>query len=148
MGQVVLPLGALVYLDANPIIYTIEAIDPYFTILTSLWNSVQANDLAVLTSRLTILETLVKPLRDRDELLIDAYDRTFRRSDLEVKDISEEVLKSAALLRSQYKALRTPDAIHLATALTHGCSHFVSNDVALRSFEGIELVILADFVTT
>jgi len=46
-------------------------------------------------------------------------------------DVSREVARRAGGLRATHPTLRTPDAIHLATALVCKASRFITNDVAL-----------------
>ena len=40
-------------------------------------------------------------------------------------------LDEAAQLRADFNALKTPDALHLATALPHNCDQFWTNDTRL-----------------
>ena len=41
------------------------------------------------------------------------------------------VFDQAAQLRASHPKLKTPDALHLATALHHGCAEFWTNDLEL-----------------
>jgi predicted nucleic acid-binding protein len=66
VGALALPTYGEIYLDANSVIYTIERIDPYLTILNPLWDAVQARTLTITTSDLTLLEVLVAPLKRGD----------------------------------------------------------------------------------
>lgn len=66
MGELTLPTSGTVYLDANTFIYSIERIDPYRAILDTLWQAVSMGQFRVVTSELTLLEVLVKPLRIGD----------------------------------------------------------------------------------
>jgi predicted nucleic acid-binding protein len=43
-------------------------------------------------------------------------------------DLTDEVFLLAAQLRAASRALKTPDAIHLAAAIHHGCDEFWTND--------------------
>lgn len=66
MGELVWALDGVVYLDANCFIYSVERIDPYWTVLDTLWQSVSSGQVKVVTSELTLLEVLVKPLKVRN----------------------------------------------------------------------------------
>jgi predicted nucleic acid-binding protein len=59
--------------------------------------------------------------------------------------VTLEVLLRAVTLRQEYK-LHSPDAIHIASALQVGCTHFITNDhqVLGKRVLGIEIVSLAD----
>jgi uncharacterized protein len=44
-----------------------------------------------------------------------------------------EIFNKSAQLRADFKSLKTPDALHLSTALHHGCNEFWTNDDMLNS---------------
>ena len=50
--------------------------------------------------------------------------------------MGDEVFARALGLRVQH-GLKTPDALHLATALHHGCTELWTNDDRLRSAAGV-----------
>ena len=66
MGSLSVPASGVVYVDTAPIIYTVERHADYEQLLLSLWEALDAGAIEVVTSELTLLETLVKPLRDGD----------------------------------------------------------------------------------
>jgi predicted nucleic acid-binding protein len=76
MGTLTLPSAGPVYVDANAVIYAIERIEPYRTLLEPLWQSAYTGAVSVITSELTWLETLTKPLCDQDPQL-EALFRAF-----------------------------------------------------------------------
>jgi hypothetical protein len=56
-------LFAKVYLDTSPIIYSVEKHADYWQLLTPLWQSLKASEIEVYSSGLTLLETLVQPIK-------------------------------------------------------------------------------------
>ena len=66
MGALSVPASGLVYLDANTVIYAVERIEPYCTLLEPVWQVAHQRQISLVTSELTWLETLVKPLRDNN----------------------------------------------------------------------------------
>ncbi|KFL30455.1 hypothetical protein JP75_14820 [Devosia riboflavina] len=85
------------------------------------------------TSELTLAELLTKPYAEGRDDLIDQYDNWIVRSDwLEVGPVTRDVLWYAAVLRSNYRGLKLPDAIHISTAIGLGCSHFLTNDMGIK----------------
>ena len=56
------------------------------------------------------------------------------------------ILRESARLRADIPGLMTPDAIHAATALLHGCAFFVTNDNGFRRIPGLNLTILDDIL--
>ena len=77
---------------------------------------------AVVTSELTWLEVLVGPLKSGDAALEGTYRAALGTTpDVRMVPISRVVLERAAALRAA-AGLKTPDAIHAATALTESCA--------------------------
>lgn len=143
MGALILPASGLVYLDANPIIYSVEKHPVYWPLLQPLWQAAQKQPIEIVSSDLVLLETLVGPLKAGDALLATAYEQLFHQNQTRLLPVSQPILREAARLRATTR-LKTPDAIHAATAGQAGCVLFVTND---RSFQGIvnlPLVILDD----
>lgn len=59
--------------------------------------------------------------------------------------ITHIVLRDAARLRATTK-LKTPDALHLATAQSENCALFITNDRAFRTAASLPLAILDDLL--
>jgi predicted nucleic acid-binding protein len=59
--------------------------------------------------------------------------------------ITRHILEAAAQLRAT-TGLKTPDAIHAATALHGGCTLFVTNDPAFRRVPQLNVAVLGDIV--
>jgi len=128
-----------IYLDSCIVIYLVERHPLYEPLLRERLEGLEEAQLAV--SPLVRLEVLVRPLRDGNEDLAQLY-RLFLAEQL-MLDIPEEVYDVALSLRAKH-TLKTPDALHLATAQYHGCSQFWTNDDRLgRVAGGVALNILA-----
>jgi predicted nucleic acid-binding protein len=146
VGALSLPSGGLVYLDTDAVIYSVEKIAPYATLLQPLWEAARDGQFAILTSELTLLETLVKPLRDSDTTLEELFRALLLGSqEVRLAAISQAILDNAAHLRAKY-GLRTPDAIHAATALRSESALFVTNDPGYRRIAALPLVVLNDLL--
>jgi len=142
VGELVWPPNGIVYLDTNSFIYSVERIDPYRTILDILWQSVSAEQVKVVTSELTLLEVLVKPLRVGNTLLASIYRAVLQTApDVQMLPITQPVLEEAAKLRATTN-LKTPDAIHAATALLSGYRSFITNDSAFRRVTNLNVTVL------
>lgn len=147
MGPLTPPAGAEVYLDANAIIYSVERIAPYRALMQPLWDGSRAGAWRICTSELALLETLVGPLRTGNVSLEDDYRHLLLRSlDLRLAPITLAVLERAARLRATTPSLKTPDAIHAATALVEGCALFVTNDAAFSHVPGLNVRLLRDLM--
>lgn len=145
MGQLSFPLGAVVYLDTSPIIYSVEKHADYWQILTSLWQSLKAKEIEVLTSELTLLETLVQPIKQNNTNLVSAYETLLTKTEIKLLPISFDVLRESANLRA-LKNLKTPDAIHASSAFSANCTHFVTNDDGFKRISNIDVIILSDLI--
>ncbi len=82
------------------------------------------------------------PIRNSDTFLVSAYERLLRSSQMQLIPISQTLLREAAKLRAITPSLRTPDAIHAATAIAANCTQFLTNDQQLRTVTGLPVVIL------
>lgn len=128
-----------IYLDSCIVIYLVERHPVYEPMLRERLEGLEEARLAV--SPLVRLEVLVRPLRDGDEDVAQLY-RLFLTEQL-MLDMPEEIYDAALALRVNYR-LKTPDALHLATAQHHGCSQFWTNDDRLGKVAGgVALNILA-----
>ncbi|MDQ2829337.1 MAG: PIN domain-containing protein [Chloroflexota bacterium] len=146
MGSLTLPSSGTVYVDANAVIYGVERIEPYNNLLLPLWRGAQAGNYSIVSSDLLLLETLVKPIRE-DNVVLEASFRTLLLASNEIRltPITIPILEHAARLRATTK-LKTPDAIHAATALALGCNLFVTNDRDLARVPELPVAVLSDIV--
>ena len=144
MGPLNLPSAGLVYLDASALIYSVERVEPYRTLLEPMWQHAQDGDLAVVSSPILVVEALVKPLRDGNTEIEMQYRELFEAGGVRLLDPSHQVFEDAARLRASTR-LRTPDAIHAATALRARCALFVTNDTDFRRVRDLPLAVLDDF---
>ncbi|MEG3920879.1 PIN domain-containing protein [Microcoleus sp. T3_A4] len=147
MGQLNLPSSATIYLDTQVIIYTVEANQNYYSVLLPLWLKFQAGEIELMTSELTLLETLVFPLKNANTILVSDYEQLLLSSDIQLVPITQSVLRTAANLRANTN-LKTPDAIHAATAITEGCTLFLTNDNGFRNVPNLSVVILSDVLAS
>ena len=142
MGTLVLPVSGAVYVDANTLIYRIEIIQPYLATAAPLWDALRAGTQEVITSELSLLETLVKPLQLGNTALQKLFETVlYNTKGFSCLPITRQILEEAAQIRATF-GLKTPDAIHAATALIEGCTLFVTNDVAFRRIPGLNVAIL------
>lgn len=145
MGQLAFPLYAKVYLDTSPVIYSIEKHADYWQILTSLWQSLKTREIEVYTSELTLLETLVQPIKQNNQTLVSAYEALLTATDINLLPISLDILRESANLRAGQN-LKTPDEIHAATAFSANCDYFITNDNGFKRLSNINAVILSDLI--
>jgi predicted nucleic acid-binding protein len=144
MGPLTIPDGAIVYVDTAPVIYSIEPHPDYLPLVQPLWVKLHAEQITIVSSELLWLETLVGPMKNNNQSLIDLYTELLT-DNIRLIPIDESILKLAAQLRST-GSLKTPDAIHAATALNYGCTLFLTNDAGLRTVPGLTTIVLKDLL--
>ena len=140
-----LPSRGAVYLDTSAMIYSVERNEPYFTLLAPAWQQAEAGQLIVMCSEIVIAETLVKPLREGHAELEAAFRAVLAAPEVQLIPATRELWENAARIRAD-TGLKTPDALHAATALSIDCTLFVTNDTDFRRVDGLPVVILDDMV--
>jgi len=135
--------GSRIYLDTAPIIYSVEKHPEYWHLLQDLWVAAEHLEIEIITSELTLLESLVLPTREKNKAMIKDYEDLLIGSDLQLVPVSISILREAINLRADLN-LKTPDSIHAATAALAGCDHLISNDNALRRLTQLNVTILSD----
>ncbi len=148
MGSLNLPAFGQVYVETPTLIYTVEHHPLYGPLLDPFWQAASAGQLIPISSALIITEALVMPLRNGNLPLQAAYEAALFSADLQLVPLTQEVLREAARLRAIIPGLRTPDALHAATALLAGCALFLTNDTGFRRVPGLPLVILDDVLAS
>lgn len=118
-----------IYLDSYLAIYLVEENAAFVGKLEA---ALAANaDADFCISPLTEMECLILPLRLQNDLLIAKFENWFRT--IESVPMESQVFHRAAKLRADFGSLKTPDALHLATAIHHNCDEFWTNDNRLNS---------------
>lgn len=131
----------IIFLDANVIIYQVEAVAPFQQQVTEVLRDLigQHPGCSFAVSRLSLLECLVKPVRENNHGAIDRYRAFFAARDLRIVEISPPVIETAILLRASL-SLRTPDAIQAASALSlNSPLIFLTGDKNLRAIPRLEV---------
>lgn len=144
MGSLTLPVAGIVYADTQIFVYSVENHPRYAPLLRPLWRHAQTGRLEVVSSELTLMETLVAPLRNGDQALAAAYERMFQHAGIRLLPITQTVLCEAARLRALQASLRTPDALHAATAVIAGSACLLTNDTVFRQLGAPPVVVLDD----
>ena len=118
----------IIALDTNCFIYYFEE-KRYLKALEYLFSGIENGSFQALTSVLTITEILVKPQSLGLQNVVDEYIALLGTyPNLKIIPLTLDIAVGAAEIRSTYK-LRTPDAIHLATAWENQATLFLTNDL-------------------
>jgi len=134
----------VIAIDSNVFIYFLESNDEFGPTSLALFKKIEQSSFNAVASELIFFEVLASSKIDHRD--IEKYSETIRRIDVTFKPTTKEIYLEAARLRRQC-ALGAMDAIHVATAIVSGATHFVTNDKKLlkRAVAEIELVSLQDW---
>ena len=125
-----------IYLDANVLIYLTEFDRDKTAALRALIGGYESAQAEFITSDLAYTEVLVRPIRAQHFDLIQAYERLLTVF-VKPLPVSRDVLCLAAKLRAatpaQQTSDRTPDAIHVATAILAKADVFVTGDKDIKN---------------
>ena len=145
MGPLTLPSHGAIYLDTSAIIYSVERNEPYFTLLAPAWQQAEVGQFVVVCSELVMAETLVRPIREGNADLEAAFRAVFAAPEVSLIPATRQLWEDTARLRAE-SGLKTPDALHAATALRAGCALFITNDTDFRRVHELPIVVLDDLI--
>lgn len=135
-----------VALDTSAFIYFIEEHPDFLAIVEPVFVAVDQGKLLAVTSSVTLLETLVLPLRKGDSVLAQKYEALLTDGKgLTMIDLDRPLLRSAAGLRASF-GLKTPDALQIAAAIAGSASVFVTNDAKLTTIASVQVLRLRDYL--
>jgi predicted nucleic acid-binding protein len=137
---------AIVGLDTSIFIYHLQDQPRYRRLTRTLLAAVQAGRLRAITSTVTIMELTVHPWRVNRPAVARQYEALLVHfPNLTVADVTRDVARRAAQLRARHD-LRPADALHVASALLHEATAFVTNDRRLRRIAPeIDIIVLDDY---
>ncbi len=133
-----------VFPDTAPLIYFIEGHSTYQPILSHIFDFNDNGGFSFVTSAVTLLEVLVKPLREGQTSIAGQYrDILMTAPGIQLVDITSAIAEQAAQLRAKYNS-KTPDAIQLATSIELGADYFLTNDNRLKAVSEITVVAVGE----
>ncbi len=131
MGSMI-PTGSRVLLDTVALIYFLEENKYYSKSAEEIFGRVESGELQGVMANLVFAELLVPLYRSGDpQAAAGLSKRLINFRNLEVITLTTEISMEAARLRADH-GLRTPDAIHGATAILAQASGILTNDKRLK----------------
>ena len=132
----------MLFLDACTIIYLLEAVDTRGDKVRNLVSAyLYRTKKPLMVSSLSLLECRVLPEREKNTSLLARYERFFTSDDVNIIEITHEVLKIATDLRARY-TIRTPDALQAACALSQNADDFVTGDKRFLSIQELQVTLV------
>ena len=132
-------------MNTDAVIYFVQADATHGVLLSSIFSRISIGQLTGITSAIMLTETLVRPIRNKDtaqqqkikDLLLNSRNMT----SVPANDAIAEI---AAALRARYH-MRTPDALHAATAINFGCHAFLTNNASdFRRITELNILVLSE----
>ena len=134
---------SVVALDTSVLVYFIEDHPRFADAAESTLDQVRKGRLSAVFSQLGMVEVLTGPKkRGRDDLVGQYRHFISTFPNLTLVGLDDEIVEVASDLRAAY-GIRTPDAIHLATAITHEAAAFITNDRRLHKVKEINVELLS-----
>jgi predicted nucleic acid-binding protein len=128
-----------IYLDSCVVIYLVEQPPAFFPVVV---NWLPANPGDLLSSELARLESLVIPVRTGNGPLVADLEDFFQSGVVQLGRLERPVLDRTIQIRASFPKIKTPDAIHLASAVELGCDIVLTNDPEMRLFTGIKVELI------
>lgn len=146
MGWIDALKGKRVAIDTAPFIYFIEKHPRYVDLVRAFIEAVNNGEITAFTSVITLLETLVVPLRLGDQKLVQQYrDILSDAPNFTTVAFVSNIAEEAARLRAVYN-IRTPDAVQIATAIIGSAAFFLTNDMDLPAISELQIITLDDLL--
>jgi uncharacterized protein len=131
----------VIYADANVIIRLIGGDAATRAPIEARVNPLRGQAGSFLTSRLSRLECRVRPIRAGDPVTLAKFDRFFGTVEVRLLDVTPAVIEKATDLRARLN-VKTPDAIHLASAILAGATAFLTGDLGLKRCTEITVEVI------
>ena len=132
-----------IFADTDVVIYLVEKHPDFRTMALAALSDLQTGPLV--TCAMVRLETLTKPTKNNDHVLLHDYHR-FYHAGCQSWPITETTFDLALILRAKHR-LKSPDAINLACAIQSGCDVFLMHDRDYKTVTEIRIVSIRNYAT-
>ena len=130
----------MIYADSGIIMRWVEGASRVRDPIDLRWRQLPPADRMFVASRIARLECRCKPFRDHQDDLLRLYEIFFASKEVDIPEIDAAVVEKATELRATLR-LKTPDAIHAATAMLMGAAEFWTTDANLAKCPGMAVVV-------
>ncbi len=132
----------LLGIETAPFIYYTENRPVYVDKMREIFRIMNEGQFEAVSSTIALSECLTKPIKENDHTLINQFNSLFENTYLlTLIPVDAAIARQSATLRAKY-GLKTPDALHIATALETGCHAFLTNDMGLKRVSEIRVLVL------
>lgn len=111
-------------------------------------NAIDEGQVVAFSSVITLTEILSHPLKLGNKQLEQQYrDILLHSATYHLLAVTQELAADAALLRARHN-LRTPDALHVASAGSSLCDLFLTNDKGIKRVNELPVVLVDEIEPT
>ena len=136
-----IPAGSRIALDTVSFVYFLERHPTYYLPAKGLFERIEKGKVGAVASTLVLTELLVPAFRAGDSSRAQEVLRLLAHfPHLKLIEVSVSIAYEASRIRAE-SSLRTPDALHLATALIQQTDWFVTNDKTFKRLPNLPLKI-------
>ncbi|MEN8132413.1 MAG: type II toxin-antitoxin system VapC family toxin [Pseudomonadota bacterium] len=138
--------GSRISLDSVALIYFLEGHKRYSPIAKTIFERIESGELTGVMANLVFAELLVPLYRSGNPMAARRLvSQLINFRNLEIIHLTTEISMESARLRADH-GLRTPDAIHAATAINAQATGILTNDKRLSSLcqEGLSIWLFDD----
>jgi predicted nucleic acid-binding protein len=134
-------------LDTSVFIYHFEENPIYLPLTLELFTSIEAGARTGITSTITLLEIIVRPLSLNRSDIARKYEALLVNfPNLKIVDLDRDIIRQAAKLRAEYH-IGSPDALQAGASLIHEANAFITNDRRLERLQDkLDVIVLDDFI--
>ena len=130
------------YVDTAPLIYYFEVNAAYIERMDRVFELLASTPVATFSAVHILTEVMVKPLQEGNLELAEEYRDILVNGDTyTLVPVTLPIAESAAELRARYN-LRTPDALHVASAISSGCDALLTNYAGLKRVQELPILVL------
>ena len=135
-------MGQVIAIDSVIFIYVWNRQPEFFGPAKRVLEKISSGQAAGIFSQIGMVGLLTGPKKLRRTSMALLYsERVKNFPNLSVLNLNDNIVDLASSLRAKYN-LRTPDAIHIATAIDAGADKFVTNDKSLKKVREIKIELL------
>lgn len=130
------------YIETAPLIYYVEEHPTYIAKMDVVVTTVENTSIEAVSSVITLTEVLNQPIKVGNTKLEQDYRNILVNSgSYRLVPVNVQIAEMAADLRARY-GLRTPDALHVASAIVSGCDSFLTNDLGIKRVTELRVLVL------
>lgn len=130
------------HIDSAPLVYYVEENPTYLARMDEIITLIEDTPIRTISSIILLPEVLTHPVRQGRNDLVRNY-RQILVTTIHLFDVNRSIAERATDLRARYN-LRTPDALHVATALISSCDAILTNDNGMKRVREIRVLVLDD----